>query len=165
MLTDTIDFYHFIPLSVSVTLILAGGSKVSTKENLLVSFPHTFSTDEDEIWVTFLSGMLLPFETWVTSKSFNAYVSQIFLHKISSSSSSVFPAVSLGLMFASVIVFWSNHRVSRISSSWMVHAGCVFVASIHLCRRTWMSGSFESLRWNACVHILDLGLYSHWKRF
>ena len=24
-----------------------------------------------------------------------------------------------------------------------------------------MSGSFESMRWNACVHRLDLGLYSH----
>ena len=28
-----------------------------------------------------------------------------------------------------------------------------------------MSGSFESLRWNACVHRLDLGLYSHPKEF
>ena len=25
----------------------------------------------------------------------------------------------------------------------------------------WMSGSFESMRWNACVHRLDLGLFSH----
>ena len=24
-----------------------------------------------------------------------------------------------------------------------------------------MSRSFESVRWNACVHKLDLGLYSH----
>ena len=24
-----------------------------------------------------------------------------------------------------------------------------------------MSGSFESVGWNACVHRLDLGLYSH----
>ena len=24
-----------------------------------------------------------------------------------------------------------------------------------------MSGSFESVRWNACVHRLDLCLYSH----
>ena len=24
-----------------------------------------------------------------------------------------------------------------------------------------MSGTFESVRWNACVHRLDLGLYSH----
>ena len=28
-----------------------------------------------------------------------------------------------------------------------------------------MSGSFESVRWNACVHGLDLGLYSHPKEF
>ena len=28
-----------------------------------------------------------------------------------------------------------------------------------------MSGSFESVRWNACVHRLDLGLYSHPKEF
>ena len=28
-----------------------------------------------------------------------------------------------------------------------------------------MSGSFESLRWNAWVHRLDLGLYSHPKEF
>ena len=46
----------------------------------------------------------------------------------------------------------------------MVHAGCVFAAGIHP-SRTWMSGSFESVRWNACVHRLDLGLYSHPKGF
>ena len=28
-----------------------------------------------------------------------------------------------------------------------------------------MSGSFESVRWNASVHRLDLGLYSHPKEF
>ena len=28
-----------------------------------------------------------------------------------------------------------------------------------------MSGSFESVRWNACIHRLDLGLYSHPKEF
>ena len=46
----------------------------------------------------------------------------------------------------------------------MVHAGCVFVAGVHQ-SRTWMSGSFESFRWNACVHRIDLGLYSHPKEF
>ena len=46
----------------------------------------------------------------------------------------------------------------------MVRAGCVFVAGIHL-SRTWTSGSFESVRWNACMHRLDLGLYSHPKEF
>ena len=28
-----------------------------------------------------------------------------------------------------------------------------------------MSGSFESEQWNACLHRLDLGLYSHPKEF
>ena len=46
----------------------------------------------------------------------------------------------------------------------MEHAGCVFVAGIYP-SRTWTSGSFESERWNACVHRLDLGLYSHPKEF
>ena len=36
MLLDTIDFYHFIPLS--LTLTLPGGHKVSAKQNLLASF-------------------------------------------------------------------------------------------------------------------------------
>ena len=27
--------------------------------------------------------------------------------------------------------------------------------------RTWMAGSFESMQWNACVHRLDISLYSH----
>ena len=31
--------------------------------------------------------------------------------------------------------------------------------------RTWMSGSFESVRWNACEHGLDLGFYSRPKEF
>ena len=46
----------------------------------------------------------------------------------------------------------------------MVHAGCFFVADIHS-SRTWMSGSFESVRWIACVQRLDLGLSSHSKEF
>ena len=46
----------------------------------------------------------------------------------------------------------------------MVHAGCVFVADIHP-SRTWTSGSCESVRWNACVHRVDLGLYSLTKEF
>ena len=36
----------------------------------------------------------------------------------------------------------------------------VFVVGIHPFR-TWISGSFECVRWNACVHRLDLGLYSN----
>ena len=46
----------------------------------------------------------------------------------------------------------------------MVRAGCVFVVGIHP-SRTWTSGSFKSVRWNACMHRLDLGLYSHPKEF
>ena len=69
-----------------------------------------------------------------------------------------------GKIFAYVTVSWSNHRGSHIPSSWMVHAGCVFVAGIRP-SRTWMSGSFESVRWNACEHRLDLSLCSHLKEF
>ena len=46
----------------------------------------------------------------------------------------------------------------------MVYAGCVFVAGIHL-SRTLMSEYSESMWWNACVHRLDLGLYSYPKEF
>ena len=42
--------------------------------------------------------------------------------------------------------------------------GVFFTAGIHP-SRTWISGSFESVRWNACQHRLDLGLYSHPKEF
>ena len=31
--------------------------------------------------------------------------------------------------------------------------------------RTWVSESFESVQWNACVHRLDFGLHSHQKKF
>ena len=51
----------------------------------------------------------------------------------------------------------SNHRSSHIPSSRMMHAGCVFVVGIHP-SRTWMSGSFESVQRNACVHGPDLAL-------
>ena len=46
----------------------------------------------------------------------------------------------------------------------MVHAGCVFVAGVHS-SRTWMSGSLESVRWNASVQRLDFGLFSHSNEF
>ena len=77
------------------------------------------------------------------------------------SSSSVFPDIFLGFtilgeVFAYVTFFYSNHRGSHIPSSCIVCAVCVFVAGIHL-SKTWMSGSFECMWWNACVHRLDLG--------
>ena len=56
--------------------------------------------------------------------------------------------------------FQSSHRGSHIPSSWMVHAGCVFVALIHP-SRTWISRSSESVWWNACVHRPDLSIYSN----
>ena len=76
-----------------------------------------------------------------------------------SSSSSAFPAISLEFT-----ILWcdfcvcdhlkkkrSYHRGSDILSSWMMHAGCAFVTGIHP-SMMWMSGSFESMQWNACVH-------------
>ena len=78
-----------------------------------------------------------------------------------------FLAVSLGFtvsgeIFAYVTIFKSSHWGSYVLSSWMVHPGFVFVAGSQL-SRTWMSGSFESVRWNARVHRLDLSLYSNLK--
>ena len=64
-------------------------------------------------------------------------------------SSSAFPAVSLGFtilceiftyatvsccLFFSLFFFKSNHRISHMPSSWMMHAGCVFVAGIRRAR-------------------------------
>ena len=77
------------------------------------------------------------------------------------------PARSLGFTILSEIFpMWpfSTPLGSHIPSSWMVHAGCLLVASIHL-SRTRMSGSLESVRWNACVHRLHLSLYSYPKEF
>ena len=81
---------------------------------------------------------------------------------------STFPAISLGFtlwggggggggggwdlcIYDCFCFFKSKHRGSQIPSLWMVNAGCVFVADIHP-SRTWTSGSFESVWWNACVH-------------
>ena len=43
----------------------------------------------------------------------------------------MFPFLLLLLFFSSSFFFLSNRRVSHIPSSWMVRAGCVFVAGIH----------------------------------
>ena len=84
------------------------------------------------------------------------------------SSSSVFPALSQGFTISSVTVLGFFLKYSTvpevIPSSWMVHAECVFVASTYP-SRTRMSGSFESMRWNACTQRLDLHLCSHPKEF
>ena len=44
-----------------------------------------------------------------------------------------------------------------------MQAGCVFVAGIDPSSAR-VSGSLESIRWNACVHRLDLSLYCHQKK-
>ena len=55
--------------------------------------------------------------------------------------------------------------IQPLSSTHSVcEAECVFVAGIHPSRAC-MSGSFESLRLNACVHRLDIDLYSQSKEF
>ena len=46
----------------------------------------------------------------------------------------------------------------------MVQSGCAFVAGIHP-SGTWISKSFESMQWSACVHRLDLSSCSHPKEF
>ena len=48
MLKGTIDFYNFTPLL--QTLTLAGGHKVSTKQNLLATVFAHFSAGQDKIW-------------------------------------------------------------------------------------------------------------------
>ena len=73
------------------------------------------------------------------------------------SSSSVFSAISLGFtslgeILANVTVF---HPTIEVVTFRYVDGGWVFVAGIHL-SRTWMSESIESVRWNVCVHRLDL---------
>ena len=75
------------------------------------------------------------------------------------------PAVSLGFTFHLLLLCSPAISLGfTIPSSWMVHAGCVFVASIHP-SKTWTSGSFESMRWNAYLHRLYLSLYSYPKEF
>ena len=79
-----------------------------------------------------------------------------------------FPAISLGCtilceIFVHVTIFHPTIEVVTLHLCGWCMLG-VFVASIHL-SGPWMSGSFDSVRWNACVHRLDLGLYSHEKEF
>ena len=68
--------------------------------------------------------------------------------------------------FLRIWPFFFNPTIKVVTfrlRGWCV-LGVFFVAGIHP-SRTWTSGSFESVRWNACVHRLDLGLYSHPKEF
>ena len=78
--------------------------------------------------------------------------------------SSAFSAIALGFtsfteIFTCVTVLNPTIKVVTFRLRGWCMLG-VFVAEIHP-SRTWVSGSFESVRWNACVHRLNLGLYSH----
>ena len=94
-----------------------------------------------------------------------------------SSSSSAFPAVSPGFaiigeifcvcdsLFVCFLFFCINSTIKVVTfrlCRWhmVVDTGCTFVAIIQP-SGTLMSECFESVRWNACVHRLDLSLYSH----
>ena len=92
-------------------------------------------------------------------------VSSKLICKVGGTSSSAFPARSLGFtifggkIFAYVTIF--NPTIEVVT--FCLHGWCmlgVFVAGIHP-SRTGMSGSFESMQWNAYVHRLVLHLYSH----
>ena len=78
------------------------------------------------------------------------------------------PAISLGFTILGVIFAYMTVFSPTIEVvTFRLHGWCmlgVFVAGIHP-SRTWMSGSFESVQWNACVHRLELGLYSNLKEF
>ena len=70
----------------------------------------------------------------------------------------------LGEIFVYVTIFNPTIDVVTFSFRGWCMLGVLFYANIHL-SRTWMSGSFDSVQWNACVHRLDLYLYSHLKEF
>ena len=79
------------------------------------------------------------------------------------------PAISLGFtilgeIFVYLTIFNPTIEVVTFRLRGWCMLGVFFVASIHR-PWTWMSGSFESVWWNACVHRLDLSLYSHPKEF
>ena len=92
------------------------------------------------------------------------------------SSSSVFPCYISGVhhfgwdfcvcaFFVYVYAFFNPtiEVVTFCLCGWYT-LGVFFIAGIHS-SRTWMSGSFEAMQWNACVHRLSLGLHSHQKEF
>ena len=54
----------------------------------------------------------------------------------------------------------SNHTGSHIPSSWMIHAGCVFVAGVHP-SKDMNDRIFGVVQWNACVSRLAIRLCSH----
>ena len=87
---------------------------------------------------------------------------------VKSSSPSAFPAISLGFIifgvkFLCMWLFFNPTIVTFCLRGWCT-LGVFFVDGIHP-SRTWMSGSFVSVLWNACVQRLDLILYSHPNEF
>ena len=66
---------------------------------------------------------------------------------------------------------WDKHkpvkcRMMIINMSLIEHFFYKFTpVTLVICNRTWTSVSSESVRWNACVHRLDISLYSHQKEF
>ena len=84
--------------------------------------------------------------------------------------SSVFPSYTSGVhhFWWQFLHMWPFLNPTIKVVTFRLHGWCslgvVFFANIHL-SRTWMSASFESVRWNACVHRLDLGLYALPKEF
>ena len=141
-----------ISLGFTILLLLLRSPAISLGFTILLLLPsHLY------LWASPLFFFCLP-----------SYISG--LHH--SSSSPAFPPISLGFtilgeFFAYVTVFvLSNPTIEVVT--FCLHGWCmlevIFVACIHL-SRTWISGSFESMRWNAYVQGLDLSLYSHPKEF
>ena len=69
-------------------------------------------------------------------------------------------AVGVAMLVRSLCMWPFSHRTGRdIPTSGMAHGGRVSISGIDL-SRTWASGSFQSVWWNARVHKLDRGLHS-----
>ena len=69
------------------------------------------------------------------------------------------------LFLVKILRMWPFFKPAIEVVTFCLHGWCMlggFVASIHP-SRTWMSGPFESVGWNVCVHRPDLGLCSHQK--
>ena len=134
-----------------------------------------YTSDTDDVRVCLL------FNTWLlnilaTCKCIleadllrHCYVLPHWTGHYRSSSSSAFPAISLrftilgGEIFACDFFNPTMEVVTFCLREWCM-LGVFFVTGIPS-SVTWMSGSFESMQWNACVHRLDLSLYSHPKKF
>ena len=66
--------------------------------------------------------------------------------------------------WARFLCMWPFYNIAIEVVTFHLHGWCmlgVFMLLASTLSRTWMSGSFESMWWNACVHRLDFDLYSH----